>query len=584
MGDKLNYRHVIFISLLVFAVYFNSLWGGFIWDDQALVLHNSLIKNFANIGRIFTSSLAAYSEAFYRPAQALSYMLDFFLYKFNPAGYHLTSIFLHIFASLLAYKLFLLLIRDSAVSFFAALLYSVSPLWVESVSYISGRADILMAIFIISSFILFLKERILLSLVFYIFALFSKEASLAYPLILILYMAVFARWRKNDAYTLIGFSAITLIYLFLRAMIFTGPDIAMREHSVYIRALYFIKALPRYIGLIFFPVNQTMSYTAYLSKSFFSKSVLAAFAALMLLGGLFTYCLKKEKVISFFLGWFFVFLLPYSGIVPINAFFADHFAYLASLGIFICGACFLRKVKYRPVFFAVVFGYAVFFSFATIKYNFVWQDPVRLYQRTIRLSPNAFGAYNNLGVIYLDKGDFKKAEELLKKAIVISPDFQEARLNLARFYYLKEDYSRAIGLARGVLEANPSNFMAYNWLGTFYFKTRQLDLALDCYKEAVRLNPRLIPLRADLYNFYKTVGSQAQAQRILQEISRLDKYALARIYFQESVYLLESDKFEDALGFASKALEIDASNKAFYNLKSYILKKRGSLSGGEKGN
>ena len=153
MENKLNSKELLLIFLLGIAVYFNSFWVNFIWDDSALISNNYLIRSFTNIPKIFSTNLSYQRDIFYRPLQNFTYTIDFFLYKFNYRGYHLSNILLHIFVVILSFRLLFILTQNKILSNFTSLLYLVCPLWVESVTYISGRADILMAIFIFLSFI-----------------------------------------------------------------------------------------------------------------------------------------------------------------------------------------------------------------------------------------------------------------------------------------------------------------------------------------------------------------------------------------------------------------------------------------------
>jgi tetratricopeptide (TPR) repeat protein len=269
-------------------------------------------------------------------------------------------------------------------------------------------------------------------------------------------------------------------------------------------------------------------------------------------------------------------LLPYSGIFPINAFFAEHFIYIASLGILVIFVYFLQKLNSKRIFKLVFFGYLAVFSIATIKYNFVWQDQVKLYQRIIKLSPNSFAAYNNLGVIYLTQGRLKAAESMIKKSLEVYPECIEARVNLARFYYFKKDYSTAIGLVKAVVENDPRNFEALDFLGTFYFKNKEFDLAEYCYKKAMAVNPYYLPIWLDLYSFYKSLGREKEAVAVREEIKKIDRYSLADLNFADAQELFLENKIDKPLVLIDEALKVDPYNSDYYNLKGAILRRSGN--------
>lgn len=575
MAVKFNFKAILVIFLLGIAVYLNSFGVNFIWDDSALVLENPLIRSFANIPRIFFANLSPHQDMFYRPMQNLTYVLDFFLYKLDYIGYHLTNILLHICVAVLFYRLLVIMTGNEDWGLFSALLFLVHPLWVESVTYISGRADILMAIFILLSFLSYIRERILFSLIFYILALFSKEASLIFPLILIFYIVLFRKFKKKTILGLTFFGVVTVLYLVFRSVIIGRPNLICHEYPLYTRMLFFLKAIAGYLGLIFFPINQCMAYTVKLPVSFFKADVLLSFVVVIFLVFLLIYFIKKEKTIAFFLGWFFIMLIPYSGIFPINAFFADHFIYLAAAGVFVTFVYILQKINSRLIFDFVFFGYLAIFSLTTVKYNFVWQDAIAFYERIMKLSANSFSASNNLGVIYLNRGDYQRGEKLIRKALEINPDFLQAWLNLARYYYSQQDYRRAIGLTKGVLDKDPKNYFAWSLLGTFYFKGGDYSAAEDAYKKAAALNPDDIPLWLDIYSYRKSRGNEDDAEKIKEKIGKLDSYSLAELYFREANELLAENKTAEAFISINKAIQINNYNGDYYNLRGVILKRKG---------
>lgn len=520
MFNRSEIKVYLLFFLLIFSAYFNSFWINFFWDDKALVIDNPLIKDIANVGEIFLQPLSAHNSNFYRPAQTLSYMLDFLLFKFDYRGYHLTNILLHFLVVVLFYKTLLLFGGKRTVAFFAALLYGLSPLWVESVSYISGRADMLMAVFLLTSFIAFLKGRLGLAYLSYLAGLFSKEPALIFPLALVFYISFFQEKEKRKLLPVIIFFALSGLYLIFRfnACAFSLPE--NTAHPLFTRLALSAAAFPGYISMVFLPVGQHMSHYLRAPAYLWDGRVLLAFLLIFMIFRGIKYFLKEDRGIAFFLGWFLIMLLPYSGLFPLNAYFSEHFIYSGAIGIFAALVYFLNKACPKKVFIAVLCGYGLFFLLATIKYNFIWQDPVKLYQRIIKLSPHSDGAWNNLGLLYLERGDAALAEKLFSEAARLNPEGAEAVLNLARLHYLKGDLSRAIELAKEAADKNPRSFIAYDYLGVFCLKSGERPLAEQYFRKALQLNSRFVPLWKDLYLFYKTCGRKKEADEVLREIKK----------------------------------------------------------------
>lgn len=150
--NKVVLLSIALIIILGFIAYGNSLNGKFIWDDFNLVRDNRHIRNSSNITGIFTQDIgagAAEKYNFYRPLQMFTYMIDYSLWKLNVKGYHLTNTILHILAALVIYWLIDILFRDNLLSLFTSLFFVACPIHSEAVSYISGRADSLVTLFML---------------------------------------------------------------------------------------------------------------------------------------------------------------------------------------------------------------------------------------------------------------------------------------------------------------------------------------------------------------------------------------------------------------------------------------------------
>ncbi|MDD2752010.1 MAG: tetratricopeptide repeat protein, partial [Candidatus Omnitrophica bacterium] len=402
---------------------------------------------------------------------------------------------------------------------------------------------------------------------------------LIYPLLLIFYCLVFKKYQKKQVVNIIIISCLSILYVIFSFYLKGASSILPQTFSLSQRLLFLPKAICQYIGLIFLPLNLHMSYTVALPKNIFDPGVFFSLLFCAFLLFLFIYFLRREKFVSFFISWFFIMLLPYSGIFPINAFFAEHFIYLAAPGIFVIFFYFLEKIKPGLLVEAVFFAYLIFFCAMTISYNFVWQDPVRFYSRIINLSKNSFAAYNNLGVVLLERGDFSAAEGNFQMALKIDPDFQDAKLNLARCFYLKNDLARAIGMAKAVVAANPKNFLALDFLGTFYLKNREFSLAEDCYKQAAALNPNYAPLWIDLYSLYKLQGRLPEAEKIRARIGQIDKYSLAETYFSDAKEAVSKNNLSQALSAIGEAIKLNPASSGYVNFKGHILRRQGDLVG-----
>ncbi|MDD5120517.1 MAG: tetratricopeptide repeat protein [Candidatus Omnitrophica bacterium] len=526
---KTNFLVLFLITAVCFLAYFNSLGNPFIWDDDALVVKNTLIRSVQNIPLSFTNDLyfgVAIGSNFWRPLQTISYIFDYHLWQLNPFGYHLTNILLQVGVSFLVFLLLISLSINFSISFACALLFAASPIHTESVTYISGRAEMLMGIFVIASLLCFIssqKEGARRPILFYVFSLFSfilallsKEAAVVYPFIICGYIFYFLHDRLKEKYyflrNIAPFAAIAVIYLFLRVYLFNF--VTLRPPSLtsvvwFKRLIALPEILFTYLKLLILPVGLHMS-----RQLIRPESILTIFSATLTLGFVIFICLRylkyssNNKVFSFMLFWSVVFFIPQSGIFPINAFIAEHFIYLPSVSFYLLIAYVLYSFLRKKLFIFTIGLFCVFYILLTAGRNFEWRNPVVFYKSIMKYSPNSFQAHSNLGVQYEYLGRFSEAEAEYRRALKIKPDLMEARLSLANLYFKQKLYARA-KLEYELLENTPLGVKAgevENNLGNIYEAMGDMQAAVAKYTQALRLDPNLKFTHFNLARIYFPKG------------------------------------------------------------------------------
>ncbi|MFH1868376.1 MAG: tetratricopeptide repeat protein [Candidatus Omnitrophota bacterium] len=511
------------IIILGIAVYANSLNGEFIWDDEYLVKENVFIRDSSYIPDIFSKHIAAGSgkpSNSYRPLQILSYMSDFFLWKLDWRGYHITNIILHILAALSIYWFINILYDNRSLSFLTSALFVVHPIHTESVSYISGRADLLALLFMLLSFIFYIKYAksgimwlCVCSILSFAAALLSKESSLILPALLLLYHYNFKRPVKASAFSSILIAAVA--YILLRFTLLKSTLSFMLPPSTAIERIPgFFVALTDYIRLLILPLGLHMEY----GDSLFKFTQPKAIAGLLIIILLLAYVVrKKEKagLVTFSISWFFITLMPVSNIYPINAYMAEHWLYMPSIGFFLITADLLRmlcenkKLK-RPGLAAVV-SILIFYSLLTMRHNRYWRDPLFFYERTQKYALNNLRVYNNLGAIYYNKGRNKEAVEMYNKALEINPNHIEAYNNLGVLYFNTGEDEKALAMLNKAIRIKPDYAQAHNNLGNVYLKKGMLKETIYSYKRAISINPNYSAPHYNIAAAYFNNGDHEQA-------------------------------------------------------------------------
>ena len=259
------------IILAGLLVYFNALDNEFVWDDSLWVTNNACLRDGSSVKDILTTDLLSTQGRkfdYYRPVQMLSLMLDYRFYGLNAFGYHLTNLIIHILAGLSLFYLLNLLFKDALLSFAASLLFVVHPLQTSAVSYISGRADPLCALFLITSFIMFIFYRGSKKLKFYIFsfilfvmAVLSKEIALVFPAFLFLYdWRQFNSSRRNKVIACLPFAAFFGVYYFLRHLAIGAAAATPHKFSLLVRIPAGLKSISEYLRLFILPRGLHLEY------------------------------------------------------------------------------------------------------------------------------------------------------------------------------------------------------------------------------------------------------------------------------------------------------------------------------------
>lgn len=486
------------LILLGIVVYANSFDNPFIWDDNVFIENNPTIKDVRYLPDIFTKNLLEHNTIkgdFYRPVQGLSLMIDYFFWGSNPVGYHITNFLLHLLCALLVYFLVNDIIGNRLASFFTGLLFLIHPVQTEAVTYISGRADPLAAVFILSAFLLYIRATIPISTTWstfsyigavfmFIIAIFAKETSLILPVLLLLYefyiwgIDKFFRKVRVIILRLAPFLGLVIIYLVIRFTLLTQITKFIPTTSVGLgaRAMTFLTTIPVYIRLLFIPMDLHMERSIPIPSSVFEPRVLIALGVLFFAIVCIVRTYRFSREIPFGLVWFFVALVPVSNIItPLNAVMAEHWLYLPSIGIFMVIGIGVSKLLLKAAntkrVIIIITAYLIFLSTLTILRNVEWGNAILFYKNAIRYSPDSYRLHYNLGVTYMSKNLYQEAISEFNNAIVIDAIRMESSKLPAMLNLSLPDAHYNIGIA--------------------YANQGLLEKAIEEWQKALEINPNL---------------------------------------------------------------------------------------------
>lgn len=405
----------------------------------------------------------------------------------------------------------------------AALLWLVSPVQTQSVTYVVQRMASMAAMFYVFSFLFYIRWRtgkggalyLLASISFFIAAIATKQNGITLPIVLLIFEAAFFRhsWKEVRILSMILvcilLAAAFLFMAGLRPGSFFKPGYAMQE-----RLFSGARVVNYYIGTLLFPVPSRLAlvHDFPLSRGLITPP--ATLPALGLVAGagiLSLYRIRRDPFFFFFSLWFFINILPETMYPGIDLLY-EHRLYLPSVGFYAIFVSFIwRVVKGKAAVGTAIFLSALFLI-NTYGRNTVWHDEISLWEDTAKKSPLLPVSHEGLGIAYLNTGELEKAEEELKIAKRLNPLSPLASVGLARVYQRKGD-------ARGALTE------------VEYLSSRR-RMGFDVYYHGMEV---------DMYNMrrgFLLEGRPAEAERILElwfelkpeseEIEGLPKLKVAR--------------------------------------------------------
>jgi Flp pilus assembly protein TadD len=534
------------VAIVTFIVFLPALQNKFInWDDNIFVYDNPHIRSLSSqfFQWAFTNRQYQWS-----PLRWISHALDYKIWQLNPLGHHLSNIIIHslnaflvvIFAAKLCEmrkrQTAPLLVEDEDKGFrrkafiagaVTGLLFSIHPLRVESVAWVSERKDVLFAFFFMLSLISYLryyrfldnihKKRLyyLLTLVFFIMSVMSKAAAVTLPLVLILldfyplervnFRSGLDNWRRVFVEKLPFFAiggAVAWINMGLHEEM--GIVIPLVTMSFIDRMLLAIKTFVFYLIKMFWPFNLTLIYGQpyNISISIPETAGLLLFFAVMT--GLCIFLWYRGKRLWFAVWIYYIIMLLPVSIVKIYSFsFAhDRYTYMPSIGPFLLVGLFAAtiyekvtnakqwRLSLKMAGLSVAIAILISVSYITIQQTGIWKNSIIFWNYVIEKAPEKVPiAHNNLGNAYQSAGMFDKAIEHFQTALSLKPDYVKAHNNLGNAYQSAGMFDKAIEHYQTALKLKPDYAEAHNNIAVIYMSKDQFSKAIEHYQTALRLKP-----------------------------------------------------------------------------------------------
>ncbi len=505
------------VSLSVAAVAFLAYWpclgGDFIWDDDAWTTNlAALFHNVSGLRAIWSWPTPLQQ---YYPLTATTFWIDYQLWGFWTAPYHVENVLLHLLAAYLFWRLLKRLEVPGAG--LAAVILVLHPLMVESVAWITERKNVLSLALFLGALLAYgrfanlwgatqasgprwFRRRVSCgagqkpaslagdpsaacdnppsvsrnwgawawALLLFLAACLAKATTVAFPAVVLLlcwWKRGRLRWRQDVLPTLPFFAAslglgLMTSWLERYHLGARGPEwyIPFPEQCVIAgRALWF------YVGKLLYPANHCFIYPRWAIED---RSLVRWLWPATAVGVLVWLWLLRPRLgrgpltaALFFVGTLFPLLGFFNGAFMRYSFVCDHWAYLPSLGLIALAAALLARWAERRRLLAYgLGGVALVSSVALISLqSAVYSDAETLYRATLAKNPKADLAHNNLGLVLFKAAQTEEAIWHFQQAVELRPSSAHAHNNLANALRLMGRAREAAAHYEASLKSEPHN-------------------------------------------------------------------------------------------------------------------------------
>lgn len=541
-----------FLLILVAAIIYGQMWQFefLTWDDPMYVTGNRNVFTGLTLENIQWAFQTRYF-GLWNPLTWVSLMADASFWGKNPGGFHMTSLALHASA---AVALFLFLAFGTGAfwrSLVVALLFAVHPLQVESVAWISGRKDTLVALF---SFLTLLfhcrwcqsqqRQYLVLTYLVAVCAGLSKPMAVSLPVMLVL-SDIWPLQRFDfikhpmrsllqscrEKWPLFAAAAVLAIWTMIPAknsglhamtaeQVLSLPDRLQVAGAAY--GVFLWKMLWPVELSFFHPL--TLPYPIY--------QYLAPLFLLLIAGGYAWRVRATQPFVIAGLAWYCLTLLPVSGIIQISAHryaYADRYAYLPLVGIYIALIWLIPDIFRSKLSKLLILtgGLMVLAALSATAYWQAghWRDSIALHQRAIDINPHNRLARLGLGFALMQKHRAPEAEAHFERVIDgFPPDTHgtQAKYALGNIHGLRGNMPAAVKAWEEANSMNAKYVYPSLQLGKFALQQGRLEDAVRYFEEADRREPDNVEILNNLGVTHARMGNLVLAKEVYQRAVRSD--------------------------------------------------------------
>ena len=510
----------------------------------------------------------------------MTHMLDCQLHGLKASGHHFTNVLLHTMAVLLLFVVLQQMTGALWRSAFVAAVFAIHPLHVESVAWVAERKDVLSAVFFMLTLLAYLYYtrapsgwRYLIVAFVFALGLMSKPMLVTLPFVLLLLdywpleriKAQRPDIRRQllkliaEKIPLIALSAVSGVITFLAQRHAIGwteqlPMLARINNAIVTYVIY--------VRQMFWPVNLAVFYPHPESRLALWEIALALAVLISITSAA---VILRRKAPYFITGWFWYLgmLVPVIGLVQVGwQGHADRYTYLPQIGLYIAGSWALADLSVSWRHRRMVLGAAALFVIGVLSWSAwiqtsYWRDSKTLFTHALAVTKNNDVAENNLGIIFLQKGQLDEAISRLQAAIDLRPENGPAHDNLAKALLQKGRLEEAMVHYRKFLEIEPHNVEARNILGTALIQQGHVKEAIQQWQEALVIEPENGNAASNLAWVFATctdasIRDGGRAVELAEKAVQISGGQIPMIFHILAAAYAENGRFSDAIEAAQR--------------------------------
>jgi tetratricopeptide (TPR) repeat protein len=566
------------ILVVTLAAYFPALTGDFLWDDAGHVTNPGL-QSWSGLMRIWFE--LGVTQQYY-PLLHSAFWIEHLVWGDATLGYHLINVLWHATSACLLVAILRRLAVPGAL--LAALVFALHPVSVESVAWIAEQKNTLSTVFCLAAALAWLRfederrpARYVVASLWFLAALLTKTVTATLPAALL----VVAWWRRGrlswrgDVRPLLPWFALGVAAGLGTAWLESAQIGAGGEAfnlGPVERSLLAGRVVWFYLGKLLWPAGLTFFYPRWTIDATIAWQWFFPGAALLVLAGLIWWGQRDRAPLAAAL-LFGGTLFPVLGFVNVYPFVfsyvADHFQYLASLGLI----AFLAAAATRgfallcwprwsgPAMAAVVL---LILGALTWRQSGTYRDVFTLYEATLARNPSSWVAHLNLGTALDEAGQPEEGLPHLQRALELKPGFPETLNSLGNVLNRLGRSREALPLLEQAVRIQPRFASAHNTLGVALMSLDRADEGIAEFGRAVELDPKLAIARVNLGWALANNGRVAAAVAQFEQVRRL-RPDLADAEIKWGLTLAMHGDMTGAVPHLERAVELQPGNPDMRN-------------------